>query len=172
MTAGLPCAGQSNAPLSAPDIYKNFVGTWVGTCCDFSGSKFPVSPVRLVITIEKNGQSMRWDYTYGTKGQKGFESKTRFVTLAPTKGEMILQWKRSDKDTYKTQGLDQFALTGFGRFSGSELDPTMRAVDHGIFDLESMSFTYKWLTTSDGKNYTLTGLFKFTRETGSASKPN
>lgn len=158
--------------MAAPDLYKNFVGTWVGTCCDFPGSKDPVLPVQIVITVEKNGETMRWEYTYGTKGQKGFDRDTRFVALDPARSVITLQWKHTEKESYRARGLDQFAQTGLGTISGANLDPKQRLVYHVIFDLEPASFTYKWLTTSDGKSYTLMGLFKLARVGTAGLKSN
>jgi len=128
--------------------------------------------MQIVITIEKNGQAMRWEYTYGIKGQKGFDRATRFVALAPAKGEITMQWKYQEKQSYKASGLDQFAETAFGTFSGTYLDKDQRLAYHGIFDLEPTSFTYKWLTTADGKNYRMYGLIKLTREGAPGLKSN
>src|SRR5260370_29750359 len=73
------------------DIYKNFVGRWTG----YHEGTEKGTPVRIsleiVVTEEKNGKSMRFDYTYGTKGEKDFERLTRYVELQPASAAMSLR---------------------------------------------------------------------------------
>jgi len=170
LSVGSPVRGQTGTPPVPADIYKSFVGTWIGTCCDFPGSKWGLSPVRLTITVDKDGKVMRWDYRYGTKGQKNFEEQSKFVALDPEKEKMTIKWH--ERDSYRTVGLGRVAQNGFGQFSANAFDGVSKTFFEGTYEIEPTKLSYQWGSTPDKKNYTMGGWFLLTREAVAGTNKN
>jgi hypothetical protein len=161
------CQAQTAPSLSIADLYKNFAGSWTGMCCDFSGSKFPPTPVRLVVTIEKSGRAMRWETTYGVRGQSTYDHATKVVVLNPAKNEISY-----DAMLFRSPDLADFAQKGFGSFSASALEPESRQVRRGTFELSPSTLTVRWETAPNGQHYKLEGLFSYRRDTtADSAKP-
>jgi hypothetical protein len=156
------------------DIYKNFVGHWTGFNEVVQKGAVVRTLLDLVVTEEKNGKLMRLDYTYGKKGEKDFAQSTRYVELRPEKAVMVLRWKGEAKMPFKTDGLEQFAKDGLGKFTAqNELMLSQQKVfDRGTFELQARSFFYKWERSVDGINYTLTSVNLLNRENGATLKTN
>jgi hypothetical protein len=149
------------------DIYKNFSGRWIGYNESTGKSAQVRIPLEIVITEEKNGKSMRFDYTYGRKGEKDFERITRYVELQPADAVMSLRDKGQEKMTYRTDGLDQFAKAGLGRFTAQQqrLLNLQKDFLRGTFELQEKTFFYQWERSADGVHYTITGVNSLTRDT-------
>jgi hypothetical protein len=156
------------------DLYKNFLGHWTGYNESAQKGSVVHTSLDLVVTEEKNGKSMRFDYTYGKKGEKDFERLTRYVELRPTDAVMILRWKGEEKMTYKTDGLERFAQDGFGRFTAEQQRflSQQKVFDRGTFELQQKTFFYKWERSTDGLHYAVTGVFALARETSATPTTN
>jgi hypothetical protein len=157
--------GQAPATLST-DIYANFVGTWVGTDRYLKDGAMITVLLRLEISETKKKDGLQCVYTYGEKGQKGFERSQRRITLNPSDGEMTSQWKRHSTEHYKAKDLDEFAKTGLGTFtSATEVKEDGKTVMYeGVFSLSKDKFFYRWDKSSDGKTFVTNGVFTLERE--------
>jgi len=174
----LCCSQRSRCQITSDhpnaDPYKNFVGHWIGYNESVQKGAVVHTVLDLVVTEEKNGKSMRFEYTYGRKGEKDFEQITRYVELRPTDAVMILRWKGEEKMSYKTDGLERFAQDGFGRFTAEQQRflNQQKVFDRGTFELQAKTFFYKWERSADGLHYAVTGVFSLARETNAVSTTN
>jgi hypothetical protein len=153
------------------DIYANFVGSWVGTSRYAKNGVEAREHIKLEITEETKKRRLRLEYTYGEKGEQGYERQTRFITLNPLKEEMTSIFTGDDRTpAYHTEGLDEFAKTGYGKFivinqtkDASGLPTLFRCT----YDLGADHFNYDWWQSVDGQTFRLYSVFRFIRE-GSA----
>jgi hypothetical protein len=151
----------ANAQASPPsDPYKNFVGQWFGKIL-IDRDNLPQT-VQMTVTEEKNGHGMRWDYVFGTDGQKGFKRATKTIVLKPAEEKAEMHFLGSPKQIYLTLGLHDFAQNGAGQFSASDCSTRGRC-SICTFDLERSSLSYQWKTTNDGKRFDVYSEFVFTR---------
>jgi hypothetical protein len=137
--------GQQPA-TGSQDPNRNFVGKWSGVIL-VNPTKYP-SQVQLTISEKKNGKEMIWDYTFGQKGQAGYERISKMVVLKPHDEIMLMQWKGSPKEKYTTSGLEAFASAGYGKFTVS---PESDKSTQGTFELQTNEMTYVWVETTNGK---------------------
>jgi hypothetical protein len=158
------------APAAAPvDIYTNFVGTWVGSSRYSKNGAEVTEHIKLEITEEKKQKRLRLDYTYGEKGQQGYDRRTRFITLEPLKEEMtsIFKGDAGPPNKYPTEGLDEFAKTGYGNFivinQTAQVASGRPALFRGTFHLNADHFNYEWIESLDGQRFTLSSVFRLTK---------
>jgi hypothetical protein len=150
------------------------VGHWIGYNESVQKGAVVHTSLDLVVTEEKNGKSMRFDYTYGKKGEKDFKRLTRYVELRPTDAVVILRWKGEEKMSYNTDGLERFAQDGFGRFTAEQQRflNQQKVFYRGTFELQPKTFFYKWECSDDGMHYAVTGVFSLARETNATPTTN
>ena len=152
--------GQSPLPAAVsvstgPDIYANFVGTWIGTSRVLRDNSETTTPVKIEVTEDAYKKHLRFFFTFSESGRIGFDHVTRVATLNPTKNEMT--WLETDRpnapDAFRrTEGLDEFARKGYGVFEAS--------FDYGFgnhhlvgrchYILDPNMFTYIWYQSVDG----------------------
>jgi len=155
---------QANLPASIENPYRNFVGSWSGT--------IPVNPdksepftVKVRISEEKG--SMRWDYEFGAKGEKGYSRDTKWIVLTPNDARMLTHWKHHPKQLFVTSSLDTFTHVGWGRFSGAVVSsgkPAPNSFQRLTFGLRPGALTYFWEVGPNGQNVTLYSEFEFKRD--------
>ncbi|MBB5316780.1 hypothetical protein [Tunturibacter empetritectus] len=163
---------QSASSQQNLDIYKNFIGRWIGYNETLQNGSLKRVPLELLVTEEKDGKSIRVDYTYGRKGDDGFERQTRYIELRPEKAEMILHWKGEEREKFQTDGLEQFAENGLGKFVAQQKPSGngQKVIYRATFELQPKTFSYVWERSGDGQKYGITGTFSFTRDTGEEAK--
>lgn len=170
----LAACGQS-APSGQPDIYANFVGVWVGTDHYRNDKDQDVTEdLRIEITESKKKDALECLYTYGHKGQKGFERKHRRITLDPTSAKMTSKFDGTDQDAYQTFGLSEFAVSGLGTFRAAkaEMIDGKKVLFLGLFTLDMDKFDYRWESSSDdAKTFAPFGSFSLHRESPPSTSP-
>jgi hypothetical protein len=159
---------------SSIDIYKNFVGSWVGWNHFLKDGVDTRELVRIEITETKKRDAIICAYSYGVKGEKGFSHRTRQITLNPAKAEMTSHWSNEDKEQWKAIGLDGFAATGLGTFTVTlkRTEYGTETVYEGLFHLEKDFFRYEWKRSSAGEPSGLFSAFSLMRETPSPPTTN
>jgi hypothetical protein len=164
LTASL--RGWSQDADTAPttqDIYRNFIGTWVGISDGVVNGKHEPATEDLVITELPKKHSIRMDIVY--KDAKGNTKMTRFMSLDPAKEMMEMHFSGDSKEKYKTSGLKQFEQTGLGDFTAtSSILDEHRNMLRVTFHIENDAFEYKWARSSDGLTYTTYSMFSFVRK--------
>jgi hypothetical protein len=150
-----------NSTNPSNDPYKNFVGQWSGRIL-VNHDKMPAT-VKITVTEEKNGRGMRWDYVFGSEGEKGYETDSKMIVLNPAKEQLMMHFKGHPEQTYLTLGLGRVIQDGFGQFSASDCSPD-RHCSICVFDLRQASLSYQWKTTSDGKTFEIYSEFVLTRD--------
>jgi hypothetical protein len=163
---------------STVDIYANFVGTWIGTNHFLKDGVDTRHLVRVEITETKKHDAIICNYTYGKKGEKGFDHRSLRITLNPLKSEMTLLWNNEDTNHLKTSGLDSFAATGLGTFTGAFTAASNQMISASettyevLFHLEKDSYNYEWRSGRKGQALVLESVFSLKRETTSISPPS
>jgi hypothetical protein len=150
--AAAPLKAQTTPPT---DIYEHFIGTWVGSDVYMKDGARRQTDVQIVITENKKKDRLRFDYVYGHKGTPDFNRGTRFLKLDPTKAEFDIWWKGNSKEAYRAIGLDQFATSGFGKFTGfAEYadQPYEERTFRVTFELTDSTFSYEWQNGPDQNN--------------------
>jgi hypothetical protein len=167
----LPMRAQSarNTPANLVDVTANFVGDWVGTAQNLEHGALTTSPVALRITETKKKNSIRLDYTYGKKGEKGFDQSSRTFSFGPKLSEVTSQWQHDSKEIYQATGLEKFAETGYGMFVVSDSVPRpgpdgKKRLYRCTFHLDPNNLSYEWEASLDGNKFLTTGLFTFMRK--------
>jgi hypothetical protein len=140
--------GQQPA-TGSQDPNRNFVGKWSGVILVNSSNDPP--QVQLTISEKKNGGEMVWDYTFGQKGQAGYERSSKVVVLKPHDEVMLMQWKGYAKGKFTTSGLEAFARAGYGKFTASPSWEKSTTATQGTFELQANEMTYLWEETTNDK---------------------
>jgi hypothetical protein len=122
--------------------------------------------LRLEISETKKKDGLQCSYTYGEKGQKGFERSKRRLTLNPSTGEMTSHWNGHPTEHYEAKGLDEFAATGLGAFTAATntKEDGKPVLYEGEFRLSQDKFSYKWDKSFDGKTFVRNGTITLERE--------
>jgi len=166
LASSLPGWSQNaGAAVATQDIYRNFIGTWVGISDGVANGKHQPATEDLVITEIPKKHSIRLDVVY--KDEKGNTKATRIMRLDAAKEMMVMHWAGDSDDRYETSGLKQFELTGLGDFTatGSTTDKNRKKeMNRVTFHLEREAFEYKWARSSDGVTYTTYSMFSFVRK--------
>jgi hypothetical protein len=179
-SVGLAQAPASGAVATPVDIYAKFVGTWVGSSRFWRDGAEQTEHLKIEITEEKPKHRLRLVYTYGQPGEKGFDHRTRFITLDPAKGEMTSYFVGDTRTKHKplqAVGLAEFAKDGYGNFTMSEesVDPDGRRVaSRCTFVLDADVFGYLWAQSVDGGPFAPYSVIKLKREdatSASGSQP-
>jgi hypothetical protein len=156
--------GQGGRSTLLLDPYRNFLGSWSGKVSD-TAVKVP-STVRVVVSEEKNGRGMRWDYEFGVKGEKGHQHDTKWFVLKPPEERMLTHWKGKQEIILGTSGLDAFAQTGFGHFYAGIVDDgsDSKVYERVTFDLHPDTLSYLWETGPDPQSLKTFSHFEFNRD--------
>src|ERR1700679_1187734 len=165
-------ATYSQAPVPSPvDIYAHFVGSWVGTDRYVEDGAELNAPVRIQFKEAKKKNRLQMANIYGVKGQKDFSHQNRVITLEPSKAEMILSYEGGSSEKYQATGLDEFAKTGYGRFTATarDMDNGRPVPSRGGFQLEAHNLEYQWEKSINGGPYFVISKFKLTRESSPAA---
>ena len=163
----------SNMP--SVDIYANFVGTWIGTNHFLKDGVDTRELVRVEITETKKHDAIICNYSYGKKGEKGFNHRSHRITLNPLKSEMTSRWDNEDTERLKTSGLDGFAATGLGIFTAAftvasnPMISSSELTSECLFRLDKDSFSYEWRDGHKGQPLVLESVVSLKRETTSLS---
>jgi hypothetical protein len=148
-------------------LYSHFVGVWVGTYYGYREPKIVTSPVRVVITIDAKRERLRWEYTYGTKGQKSYDHLVRFMAIDPAKSWVTINQAGSEW-TYKAGDLKELLDTGYGifHFAGAEFQFSSGSdvVSLGTYEIKEDSLYYCWAETSNRVDFSTRAEWKLTRE--------
>jgi hypothetical protein len=168
----------SYAPTTAPDVYANFIGDWVGTVQQLDHGVIGATPVELWVTESRNKDSMRFDYKFGRKVENHFVDISRVITLNPETSKVTSQYKGDHKEVNEATGLVKFSETGYGVFAFSR---TIHANPGGVgshpsfyrctFSLTPNTFSYQPEISSDGKTFMPTSVYTFTHKTPNAADP-
>lgn len=161
--------GQVEVQLQALD--SHFAGVWVGTNHDYTKIPMVTNHVRIVIKDNPKKGELRFEYTYGTKGQKGYEHLVRFLAIKPERSMVDFNWQHDPKEHCKAVGLDEVLGTGYGEFRCSYSVRTDRkdVWYRGIFRIEPDQFTYSWDKGDNQVDYVKSGEWTLTRESTASS---
>ena len=161
--------GQANAPLGLVDTH--FAGMWVGTNHDYTKVPMVANPVRIEIRDDPKKHELRMDYTYGIKGQRGYDHRVRFLSIEPATSTVEFHWQHRPTERYLAAGLDEVLRTGYGVFTcAGMVYSKYRIVPYrGMFDIEADRFTYSWEKSDDGVTFAKTGEWVLTRESAETS---
>ena len=149
--------------IEKPDIYANFLGTWVGTGSYMEHGVRVTVPLQITITETKKKDAIRCDYIWSKKGQRDYALRTKFLTLLPAHSEILQQWEGEDELRYNATGLDEFSQTGLGTFTAiSRFVYSGQMMTRSTFQLQKDSFKYKLETNIDG-HFAATQIILLTR---------
>jgi hypothetical protein len=167
VASGLADASSPKVPVD-PAIqaaYDHFVGEWSGTDVYRSDHGMITIPVTIAITETKDKKSLRFDYSYGHKGEKDYSEQIRFLVLDPAKGEVTLNWQHDSKEHYTARELDEFVKTGYGalEFSNSEKMNGITMAFRCALTLTQDTLSYFWEESRNGAPFQVTGTFRFVR---------
>ena len=159
--------GQIDAQLQAVDAH--FAGAWVGTNHDYTQTPMVSNAVRIEIKENPKKRELRLEYTYGTKGQKGYDHWVRFMAIKPEQSTIEFHWQHKPLEHYQASGLDGVLRTGYGEFTCTG---TVRTdVEHRpyrcIFHIETDRLSFLWEKSDDGVTFSKTGDWILTREPAS-----
>lgn len=160
-------SAKAQTPSPGENPYRNFVGSWSGTILE-NTDKMPKT-VTLDITEDKNENSMRWDYVFGVKGEKGYTHATKWVVLKPSEARLLMHWKGKPEEQFGTHALDTFAQSGFGRFIAEaewkNKSSTSSTFNRVTFELHPHNLTYLWEVSSDDRrSFSSYSRFEFKRD--------
>jgi len=166
LASSLPGWGQNaGAAVATQDLYRNFIGTWVGRSDGVANGKYLPGTEDLVITEIPKKHSIRLDTVY--KGEKRNSKSTRIMRLDVAKEMMQMHWAGDSGERYETSGLKQFEQTGSGDFTATRSitnEHGKKEMSRVTFHLDSDAFEYKWARSSDGVTYATYSIFSFVRK--------
>jgi hypothetical protein len=149
--------GESRETTPAQDIYRNFLGKWIGSSVVLRNGSYIKTPGEVIISELPEKHLMRLDYTFRRKEKTEVATQTQFVQLDPTKAKMKMHWQGNPREErYKVTGLDTFAETGLGDFTASQPvsdEGSTKNIDRITFHLGRDTLDYEWERTSDGQHY-------------------
>ena len=148
-------------------LNSHFVGVWAGTNVAYNSPTVTV-PVRIVVTNDSKKGRLRLEYIYGTKGQKSYDHAVRFMVIDPASSRVTLNWRHNSDEVYKAVGLEEVLNAGYGSFGffGAVQVNGLKVLYRQMLELTADSFYYCWEKTSDGVDYSKTGEWTLTRESG------
>lgn len=122
------CLAVGASPLcfaqAAPaKVYQNLVGDWVGQADFIESGHLKHVPIEIHIKLQKDGNAVRMDYVYASKGSPEFEKRTQFIEFDFKTSTMKLRREHETADIYKSDNLDDLAQTGLGEFSAIGAPP-------------------------------------------------
>jgi hypothetical protein len=154
------------------DIYKNFDGRWIGTREFTEDGVRRVEAVVIVMTEEKDGRSLRMEFTYGHKGDSSFSQLSKIVKLLPDKHLVENRYVHPNmgKSENEAVGLNEFKKTGLGSFvvygrfetnmAGFGTNDTYRCET----DLMPNEFLYSCAESRDAVHYRIYSIWKTKRD--------
>lgn len=173
--AGLCPKGHGQADVQLQTVDSHFEGTWVGTNHDYTKTPIVSNPVRIEVKENPKKRELRFEYTYGTKGQKGYDRFVRFMAIKPAQSTVEFHWQHESIERYQVSGLDGVLSTGYGEFTcmGTAQTDVEHRPYRGVFHIEANQFTFSWEKSGDGASFIKTGDWVLTRESaGVASTPH
>ena len=122
--------------------------------------------VKIEIRENPKKRELRLEYTYGTKGQKGYDHLVRFMAIKPAQSMLDLHWQHNSVEHYQASGLDQVLSTGYGEFTctGKVRIDGKDLLYRCIFHIEADRFSYSWGKSDDGITFLKSGDWTLTRE--------
>lgn len=156
--------GQLDAQLQALD--SHLAGAWVGTNYDYTKTPMVSNPVRIEIKENPKKRELRLEYTYGTKGQQGYDHLVRFIAIKPAQSIIEFHWQHKSLERYQVSGLDGVLSTGYGDFTcaGTVHTDGIDLPYRCVFHIEAEHFSYSWEKSEDGVTFSKTGQWVLTRE--------
>lgn len=165
---GLKVNAQVDAQLQTLD--SHIAGVWVGTNHDYTKTPMITTALRLEIADNPKKSELRLVYTYGIKGQKGYDHSVRFMSIKPATSLIELHWQHEIVGRYKANGLTEVLNAGYGKFTFGGTINTVGTdrIYVCIFHLEPNSLIYLWEKSDDGVTFYKTGDWTLNRESPTA----
>lgn len=166
LSAGLCLKGHGQVDAQLQVVDSHFAGVWVGTNHSYTKSAMVSTPVKIEIRDNPKKRELRLEYTYGTKGQKGYDHLVRFLAIKPAESRVDLHWQHDLVEHYQATGLDGVLNTGYGEIAcaGKFYAPEKDVLYRFVFHIEADRFTYSWEKSDDGVKFVKTGDWDLMRE--------
>ena len=113
----LVMAGQQAAVAEPSSVYAGLVGEWVGQLeyLDYSSNERVFLPTWLTVKPVADGKSVQFSYTYDDGPNKTVMELSTLVLDASAGIATFTSDRDHSSDTYKVEGLAEFAKTGRGK---------------------------------------------------------
>ena len=152
----------------SPGVYSGLVGDWVGQLeyRDFSNNERVSLPTWLTVKASADGKSAQFAYTYDDGPNKTVKEMSTVVLDATAGTATFTSDRDHSSDTYKVEGLGEFAKTGRGKLvltgAGVEND---KKVDVRISIVVRRNlYTYQKETRLPGGEFLFRDRYTFTRK--------
>ena len=159
---------QQTAVAGSSKLYSGLVGEWVGQLeyRDYSSNERVFLPTWLAVKADASGKSAQFVYTYDDGPNKTVKELSTLVLDAAAGTATFTSDREHSSDTYKVEGLAEFAKTGRGRLvltgEGAEND---KKVDVRVTIVVGRN-VYKYVkdTRRPGEEFQFRDGYTFTRK--------
>jgi hypothetical protein len=173
LAVAAPVATQQNPTAtssagSASQLYAGLIGDWVGHLeyRDFSSDERVFLPPWLRVTSAGDVKSVQFAYTYDDGPNKTVHELS-VVTLKESAATATFTSDRDhSSDTYKAEGLQEFAKTGRGKLllTGQGVENSKEVDVRITIVVRRNLYTYQKETRPPGKDFQFRDGYTFTRE--------
>ena len=160
-------AVQQPAAVS-PGLYSGIVGEWVGQLeyRDYSDNERVFLPTWLTVKPGADGKSAQFTYTYDDGPNKTVKELSTVVLSASAGTATITSDRDRSSDTYKVEGLAEFAKTGRGKLllTGIRVENDKKVDVRISIVVRRNLYTYQKETRLSGGEFLFRDGYTFTRK--------